>query len=119
MAKKKKVNKAKHSKTKSSKKISKKIARDKGMIREALTDLSKEISNINKQKRKLNDQTKSGDKTLETYREFEKQLQQKIAKLTEREAFLRDKRKKISLKEEILTEKLSKVEKIKSELNEI
>ena len=43
----------------------------------------------------------------------------KVRELVEREAFLRDKRKKISLKEEILTEKLSKVEKIKSELNEV
>ena len=114
------MKKAKHAKKgKVSKKIFKKIARDKSMIREALTDLSKEISNINKQKRKLNDQMKSGDKTLDTYREFEKQLQQRIAKLMEREAFLREKRKKISLKEEILTDKLSKVEKIKSELNQI
>ena len=91
----------------------------RGMLKEALADLSNEISNINKNKKMLNDQIKNADKSLESFRKFETKLQQKIANLLEREALLKERKKKISLDEERLTDKLSKIQRIKSELDEI
>ncbi|MEK6897748.1 MAG: hypothetical protein AABX28_00135 [Nanoarchaeota archaeon] len=91
----------------------------KSLIKEALGDINSEILNINKEKKNLNDQIQNADKNLENFRNFEKRLQQKIAALLEREAILKENKKAISLKEDRLADKLSKIQKIKSELGEV
>lgn len=91
----------------------------KSLIKEALGDINREILNISKEKKSLNDQIQNADKNLENFRNFEKRLQQKIAALLEREAILKEKKKAISLKEEKLADKLSKIERIKLELGEV
>ena len=101
------------------KKKNKSVSEKKGMIKEAISDIDREIVNINKQKTRLNQQIKSSDKTLMDYRQFEENLQKRIAKLIQREASLRDKKKGVIAKEEKLSERLSKVKKIKSELDDV
>ena len=101
------------------KNVSQQRSSPKSMIKEALADINKEILNINREKRNLNKQIKGVDTDLGTSRKFERDLQQKIAKLLEKEAFLKEKKKGISQKEENLGDKLSKIEKIKFELNDL
>ena len=91
----------------------------KGLLKEAIEDINREINNINKEKKQLNDQIKDADKNLENYRQFEKELQQRIAKLLEREAFLKDKKKRVAIDEDRLSDRLSKVRKIRSELDDV
>lgn len=93
--------------------------RERGMIQEALADLSNEISRINSEKRRLNDQIVNADKNLKNSMEIERKLQQRIAQLAESEALLKQKKREISLKEEALADKLSRIRKIKVELDEI
>ena len=94
-------------------------ASKKGLLKEAIEDINREINNINKEKKQLNDQIKDADKNLENYRQFEKELQQRIAKLLEREAFLKDKKKRVAVDEDRLSDRLSKVRKIRSELDDV
>ncbi|MFH1325239.1 MAG: hypothetical protein ABIH49_00515 [archaeon] len=105
------------------KSVKKRVAKTKkgkkGMIREALLDLNREIANINKEKKRLGDQIKNSDKSLRNFMAFEKELQKRIAALLEREAALKEKKKNIGMREERLSDKLSKVQKIKSELDDI
>jgi prefoldin subunit 5 len=91
----------------------------KNDLREAIEDVDKEIAGINKERKKLNEEGGKTDKSLEDYRQFERRLQQKIAKLLEREAALKEKRKGISVEEEKLSERLSKIRRVKTELDEI
>ncbi len=91
----------------------------KNLVKEAEADIDKEINSINSEKKSLNEEIKNTDKTLEDYRQYEKQLQQRIAKLLEREAVFKEKRKNDSAKDEQLSEKLSKIKRIKAELDEV
>ncbi len=106
-------------KKKAKTKISKQKPVKKSMIKEALADIDKEILNINLEKKNIDKQIKGVDTDLDTSREFEKNLQQKIANLLGEEASLKEKRKRISQGGDKLADKLSKIEKVKFELNDL
>ena len=89
------------------------------MVSEALGDLEREIKTLNSEKKKLADHINKIDLNLESSREKERELQEKIARLAEKEANLKQKKKKISSDTEELADRLSKIEKIKSELGDI
>ena len=95
------------------------IKSKRGMIREALRDLNREILIIRKQKIDLNNQIRGADKNLDNFIAIEKSLQKKIAELGNKEASLKERKKKIFQNEERLMDRLSKIQKIKSELDEI
>ncbi|MFA4952832.1 MAG: hypothetical protein WC584_01265 [Candidatus Pacearchaeota archaeon] len=90
-----------------------------GMLREALVDINREILELNRQKKAIGFEIRNIDKSLSNSRETEKSLQQKIAKLIEREASFKSIKEQIVQKQEKLTDKLSKVQKIKFELGEV
>ena len=91
----------------------------KNILGDAIADINREIANIAVQKKKLNEQIGNADKGLELSRAAERKLQQKIARLLEQEASLREKKKEISMEEEKLSEKMSKIQKVKFELTEL
>ncbi len=92
---------------------------NQGMLKEAIDDINREIARINLQKRKLNQQISDADSGLELSRRAEKRLQDKIADLLEKEASLKEKKKRITVDEESLSDKLLKIQKIRSELNDV
>ena len=103
-------------------KKTKKISDAKGnnwILKEALSDINKEISSLNKIKKELNTQIRSLDINMDNSRQIEKKLQEKIARLIEKEASLKEKSKKILQKQDKLADRLSKVQKIKFDLGEI
>ena len=59
------------------------------------------------------------DVNVKNAQEIEKTLQQKIARLIEKEARLTEQKKKIQVKTDRLTDQLSKIKKIKSEMSEV
>jgi len=91
----------------------------KGILKEAMADINKEIARINIQKRKLNQQILDADSGLELSRRAERRLQERIAELLEKEASLKEKKKKVTQSEETLSDKLLKIQKIKSELSDV
>jgi len=91
----------------------------KGIIKEALGDLNREISNISKEKNKLKAQIKNADKNLQGFIGSEKELQYKIAQLIEKEASLKEERREMALREDVLSEKLSKIRRVKAELDSL
>ena len=91
----------------------------RGMLKEAVSDLNKEISSIGKEKKLLNAQINNADRDLKNFKSFQAKLQKKIELLAKREDTLKEKRKQISDNEKRLSNKLSKIQKIKSELSEV
>ena len=79
---------------KKTKKISNKKV-DDNILKEALSDINKEISILNKGKKELNKQIRNLDINMDNSRQIEKKLQEKIARLIEKEATLKEKSKKI------------------------
>jgi chromosome segregation ATPase len=101
------------------KKVSKPKNVQKNMIKEALADINREILNISLEKKKLNKQIKGVDTDLDKSIGFEKNLQQEIAKLVEKEASLKEKKKRVFQEGDKLVDRLSKIEKVKFELNDL
>jgi len=91
----------------------------KNLIKEALLDINKEIDNINKDKRNLTRKISTSDISIEKAREAQRMLQERIANLLAREAAMKEKTSKLSTKEGKLSDRLAKIEKIKSELDGI
>jgi chromosome segregation ATPase len=101
-----------------SSKLNKKIGGTK-LVREAVSDLDREISQIRKDKTGLNSELRNLDQTLDNAKQLGKVLQTKITKLEDQEMILIDKKKSLKQKNDSLSERLSKVKAIKDQLSEI
>ena len=105
--------------------VSKKVVKKKptkvkrSMIGEALLDINQEISNITKDRKKLEKQISTSSISIDKAREAQKALQEKIADLLSREASLKEKNARLGTKENQLGDRLAKIEKVKSELSGI
>lgn len=85
----------------------------------AIKDLEVEIKKLGRERGALKQSLGETGSAIEVDREKEKQLQEKIAKLIEREAGLNQKRKIIQSKVDKVSDKLNKITKIKSEMSDI
>ncbi|MBW2985610.1 hypothetical protein KY313_03065 [Candidatus Woesearchaeota archaeon] len=89
------------------------------VLKDALSDLEEELSNLRKQKTGLSKQLKkTGSNIVGTQAEEEK-LRNQIARLVAKEGILGRKRNRLKEKLDDTTEKISKVKHIKEELSEV
>lgn len=91
----------------------------KSLLREAIVDIDRELARLNKEKGSLRRQIGSIDSEVGSSQELEKKLQEKIAVLLKREAALSEKKKGTQVKIDRLSDKLGKIKKIKSEMNDV
>ena len=90
-----------------------------GLLREAVSDLDKEISRIRRDKAALNFELKNIDDSLDNAQQLERRLQEKISRLENKEAEFVEKRKKLKQKNDSLSERLSKVKTLKDQIGEV
>ena len=89
------------------------------VVKDALSDLEEEFTNLRKQKDGLNKQLrKTGSNIVGTQAEEEK-LRNQISRLVAKEGVLERKRNKLKEKLDDTKEKISKVRHIKEELTEV
>lgn len=91
----------------------------KSALSSAIRDLETEIRNLSRGKTDLKKSLKSVSSAIDFDREKEKNLQQKIARLIEKEANLNQKKKNLQTKFDKLCDKMSKISRIKSEMADI
>lgn len=91
----------------------------KSILSGAVKDLTVEINKLGKEKSVHKRTLVSVSSAINVDREKEKELQQKIAKLIEREAKLNQKKKKLQTKIDSVSDKINKISKIKSEMADI
>ncbi|MCX6748172.1 MAG: hypothetical protein NT076_01060 [Candidatus Pacearchaeota archaeon] len=97
----------------------KKKEEKKSLVKEAIKDLDKGLGQLADEKKKLENKIKSLDLNVDSARMQEQDLQKKIADLVKKEAKLNERKKFVEGKQDVLSEKLSKVKKIKYELEEV
>lgn len=90
-----------------------------GMLKEAVSDLDKEINQIRKDKSALNSELKNLDDGLDNAEQIEKRLKNKIAALEMKETEMVSRKNKLKQKNDILSKKLTKVKSIKDQLSDI
>lgn len=89
------------------------------LVKEAVSDLDREINKIRKNKSGLNSELRNLDQSLDNAKQLEKKLQAKITNLESQELDLVDKKKSLKQKNDSLSERLSKVKAIKNQLSEV
>ncbi len=92
---------------------------EKDVISEALRDIAKELNKLKRDKVFMNKKLSQIDNTLLSIRDKEAMLRDKITKLIAEESTLTKKKSASQGRLLELKERLSKVEKIKSELREV
>jgi len=85
----------------------------------AIRDLEIEIKRLSKEKSGLKRNLTSVSSAINVDRQMEKELQQKVARLIEREANLNQRRKNLQVKIDRAADKMSKITKIRSEMADI
>jgi len=85
----------------------------------AIKDLQSEIAKLNKEKTDLKRNLDSTSSAIDVDREKERELQQRIANLLEREAELNKKKKNLQTKIDKVSDKANKISKIKAEMADI
>lgn len=85
----------------------------------AIRDLQSEIRNLGREKSELKNTIQRTTSSIDLDREQEKLLQQKIAKLIEKEAVLNKKKKNLQTKIDRVSDKMNKISKIRSEMSDI
>ncbi|MDP4039575.1 MAG: hypothetical protein Q8P57_03280 [Candidatus Pacearchaeota archaeon] len=85
----------------------------------AVRDLETEIKKLNKEKSDLKRESASTSSSLETSRAQERALQQRIARIIEKQASLNQKKKTLQVKIDRDADKINKISKIKSEISDI
>jgi len=85
----------------------------------AIKDLNEEIQKASKEKSTLKKNLENISTAINVDRSKEKELQEKIAKLIQREASLNERKKKLESDIDRLSEKINKVSKIKAEMKDI
>ena len=94
--------------------------KDKGsVLTGAIKDLEVEIRKLGKEKSALKQELNEVSSSIEVDRDREKELQRKIAQLIEKEAKFNDKRKHLQMKIDDVSDKITKISKIKSEMSDI
>ena len=89
------------------------------LLSTALKDLEIQIKALKRDRDKLRNDLKRVSSAIDVDRGLEKELEQKIASLVEKEARLSEKRKKITTDIDFVSERLGKVSKIKSEMADV
>ncbi len=89
------------------------------LVREAVSDLDKEINRIRRDRAALNFELKNIDDSLDNAQQLERRLKEKISRLDTKEAELAEKRKKLKQKSDILGKRLSKVRALKDQLSDV
>jgi chromosome segregation ATPase len=102
---------------KRAKKVSKK-GKDP-VLGSAIRDLDAEINVLSRQKSSIKGDLERVSSAVNIDRNVEKQLQEKIARLSEREAQLSGKKKKLQTNLDSISDKMNKVSKIKSEMADL
>ena len=103
----------------STKKRGGKGLKDDSILSGAIKDLEREIGNSMKLKSELKNSLDGISDKLEEDRVLERKLQQKIAKLVSKEARLNEKKKLLQAKIDGISDKIGKVEKIKTEMKDV
>ena len=85
----------------------------------AIRDLQSEISSLGREKSELKNAIQRASSGIDLDREQEKSLQQKIARLIEKEAKLNHKKKNLQTKIDRVSDKMNKISKIRSEMSDI
>lgn len=85
----------------------------------AIKDLEVEIKKLGREKNELKKNLSNISSAINVDREKEKELQQKIAKLIEKEAKLNQRKKNLQAKIDSVSDKINKISKIKSEMGDI
>lgn len=85
----------------------------------ALKDLDVQIKSLKRDKLRLQTDLKKISSAIDVDRDLEKQFEEKIARLLEKEATLNQKKKKAQLSIDQVSDKLNKVSKIKSEMSDL
>ncbi len=91
----------------------------KSVLSAAIRDLNVEISNLNGEKAGMQKQLKEISSDMDVDRVKERELQEKIAKLIEREAKLNQEKKNLEVKIDKIADKIGKISKIKSEMSDL
>lgn len=91
----------------------------KSVLSSAIKDLESEIRKLNKDKSNFQKSLSDTSSAIDVDRDRERELQQKIAKLIDKEAKLNQKKKNLETKIEKLSDKIGKISKIKSEMADI
>ena len=85
----------------------------------AIKDLETELNSLSKEKTTSKRLLDSIISAVNIDRSKERELQQRIARLIEKEADLNEKKKKLQVKIERVSDKISKISKIKSEMSDV
>ena len=85
----------------------------------AIKDLEVEIRKLGREKSDLNKNLSVVSSAIDVDRDKEKELQQKIAMLIEKEAKLSHRKKNLQAKIDSVSDKINKISKIKSEMADI
>lgn len=91
----------------------------KSALSGAIKDLETEIRKLGKDKTGLKKTLTGVASAINVDRSKERELQQKIASLIDREAKLNQRKKSLQVKIDSLSDKLGKISKIKSEMSDI
>lgn len=85
----------------------------------AIKDLDSEIKELARQKSSMKGDLERVSSAINVDRTVEKQLQERIARLNEKEAQLAGKKKKLQTNLDSIADKMNKVSKIKSEMSDL
>lgn len=89
------------------------------LLSTAIKDLDTQLKALKRDKAQLQADIKRVSSAIDVDRELEKELEEKIASLVQKEAKLNDKKKKISGDLDRVSERIGKVSKIRSEMSDI
>lgn len=95
------------------------VSKKKSALAGAVKELDTELSSLSKQRSALKTSIDRTSHTIETDRKHELELQQRISSLAEKEAELAQKKKGLENKSDKVTEKISKMSKIKAEMKDL
>jgi len=91
----------------------------KSLLKEAIADIDKELERLNKEKISLKKQLDGIDVGVESARELERKLQEKLSQLLREETKLYEHKRNTQKEIGELSDKLGKIKKIKSEISEV
>jgi len=95
------------------------VVKQKSALSSAIKDLENEIKSLSKERDSLRKSIERTSSNISESRKKELELQRILASLTEKEAKLQGHRKALLTKSDKVSDKLSKMSKIKSEMKDI
>lgn len=91
----------------------------KSSLSSAIRELESEIKNLNREKSDLKRDSRKTAGSLQSSRNQERALQQKIAQIIEKQARLNQRKKNLQVKIDRDADKINKISKIKAEISDI